>query len=323
VIDGGTNDGPGYSATIRALDIDDGSVLWGPVPIPDSTYGTVELAYGGGRLFAMNQRAQLRALDAATGDIVWTMTPPGQTSAGRALTHAGGAVYGTTYGNGQTNVFAASADDGSILWTSLGGSVDSAPIVHGDRVYVAGPGGMTYAFDRSSGARAWVRDTGMSGGGGGTMALHDGRLYATAGLNAAILDAATGAVLAPFTSTSSSLPTFWGDDRIQRVPYDRASNFGPVAATHEPTGVVRWTEDGDDPTFRAGYKGNPVVIGGDVFVATRYGVVDRYRISDGARTWRATIPKADTEDEPGAVNSLTIGNGLLLVQTQGQITAYG
>jgi outer membrane protein assembly factor BamB len=51
--------------------------------------------------------------------------------------------------------------DGSLIWTTVVGGVDSSPVVAKGVVYVGSDDGNIYALDASTGVYLWVRD--MSG----------------------------------------------------------------------------------------------------------------------------------------------------------------
>ena len=57
-----------YGTDLYALDQTTGNVAWGPVDL-GGTYSVGHLTYDGGRLFALNFDAVLRAFDPLTGDL--------------------------------------------------------------------------------------------------------------------------------------------------------------------------------------------------------------------------------------------------------------
>jgi eukaryotic-like serine/threonine-protein kinase len=88
------------------------------------------------------------ALDAATGDTVWTAGDQfGQIIASPVV--AGGVVY-VGYNSGL--VQALDADTSVTLWDAqAGASIYSSPAVAGDRLFVASNDGKVQAFDAGSG----------------------------------------------------------------------------------------------------------------------------------------------------------------------------
>jgi outer membrane protein assembly factor BamB len=130
---------------------------------------------------------RLRAVDAATGDALWTATAGGvapATTAGVVSTgvrgidiedgavrwrfEAGGGVSppavvdNTVYvGSDDSYLYALAADTGAIEWAALtDGPVRATPAVEGDAVYVGTLEGTLYAFDRDDGSERWSVDVG-------------------------------------------------------------------------------------------------------------------------------------------------------------------
>ena len=302
---------------VWALDIDDGSVLWGPAVVPGSGRPQVGLVYGDGTVFALTDSKVLTAFRADDGAQRWSMTLPEQYTSSGALTYDRGRVYANAAGNAPVQ-FAVDATDGSVLWSrTLIGS--AAPTVDGDDVYIADARTSTYKVARDTGATTWFHDVGGSGTSSWDTAFHEGRLYVQGAGDGAVIDAATGSVLAPFTAATSSMPTFSGTTRIQRIQRDPADPYGALVATDEATGDQLWNTVPDED----GLEANPVAIGEQIFIGGFRGTVFRFRTSDGATDWHAVVPTPAGDTYPPQIDSLTIGDGLLVADSGKQITAFG
>src|SRR5512135_307063 len=184
----------GYGTNLYALDSRNGSIVWGPVPL-GGTYYWSGCCYDFGMVFALNYSGLLRALDANTGQVVWSRQLPGQSAFSSAPTTYKGVVYAGGAGSGGT-VYAVSQLDGAVLWTaSVANGDQSSPAVSDDGVYVSYACAMSYKFNPQNGAKLWNFSTGCSGGGGKNPVLYNGKLYVRDSAANYILDAATGTSL--------------------------------------------------------------------------------------------------------------------------------
>lgn len=156
-----------------------------------------------GKLFtnSANDYADVEARDAASGRLLWSSkpcigTPASCTIASVAapLAAGDGIVYMTNHNAGMA---AYEASTGRQLWSRVvgPGSIDSAPVVEGDVVYVsvAMHDGRLYALNRRTGAELWWAPTGYYNH--STPALADGLLYVGSdGQGVTAVDAKTGAI---------------------------------------------------------------------------------------------------------------------------------
>jgi outer membrane protein assembly factor BamB len=123
---------------------------------PENIVGSGGLAYADGRLFVSTAFANLYALDARTGKIVWRrrLSGPMRTSP----TVSDGRVYQVTV---DSRVHALSAEDGRRLWNhtaieeSSGILGDASPAVAADVVITAYPSGEIYAIRQVNGRTMW------------------------------------------------------------------------------------------------------------------------------------------------------------------------
>jgi len=145
---------------VSAQDATTGSRLWRFDPQPEkadySTFGGGVAALGN-RVYVATGYAEVLALDAATGKVVWRKSVPSPLHS--PPTVADGRVFVVTVEN-QLEVLAA--DDGRLLWTHeglpetaglLGGA---SPAVDGDIVVVAYSSGEIFALRSENGRPLWT-----------------------------------------------------------------------------------------------------------------------------------------------------------------------
>jgi outer membrane protein assembly factor BamB len=124
---------------IYALDARDGTVLW------DDASGDIEPVFSGGVIYAANpgvEAWQVEAIDAETGERLWTLDTPGQTH----LTPAGDTLYAGV----ATSVYALDAATGRPRWRMrIGGSIYSEVAVAGGLLYAGGQDGGLYQIDQT------------------------------------------------------------------------------------------------------------------------------------------------------------------------------
>lgn len=114
----------------------------------------------GGRIFAVDTNARLRAFDAQTGARVWEVDL-GVSGEGSGAVWGGGVsvdsetVYAT---NGLGDVAAVSAANGSILWKKRpGGPLRGSPGIGLGNIYVVSPDNQLYALKASDGSQEWTQ----------------------------------------------------------------------------------------------------------------------------------------------------------------------
>ncbi len=143
---------------VAALDLG-GKARWEKQVAPSGDHLDVDsLQLDGARLYAAAYSGAVLALDARTGDTVWTAQAP----AAARLALTAGLVVAVT----PASVLALAQNDGSVVWTSpLEGAPASEPIASGRWVLVpAGSGGLRW-LEAASGRVLRVFDpgTGVSG----------------------------------------------------------------------------------------------------------------------------------------------------------------
>jgi outer membrane protein assembly factor BamB len=304
--------GNSYGTRLYALDIDDGSVLWGPI-VNQATYFRAGLTAGEGRVYQIDYDGVLRAFDETNGNELWSRDLPGQYSFSSPPTYEDGTVYIGGSGSGGT-LYAVDAASGAVNWTAPVDNGDqSAPAVDDTSVFVTYACGVAHKFDRASGVMAWTKYEGCSGGGGRTGVLHGGRLYVRDFQYQKIRDAGSGDAVGTF---GSQLAPSFDDGRRLEV----ADNT--LQAVDEATGSVVWSR-----TVTGGIVTAPVVTGGRVFVGSSAGKAYGYDTATGTLEWSASAGASfewpDEHNVSGPLAGSGIGNGLLVMATSRGLVAFG
>jgi outer membrane protein assembly factor BamB len=166
-------DGTAFAAysdgTAAALDVKNGAARWERRISPPGDHLDVDaLALDGGRLYAAAYSGAVLAIDARTGETIWSFQAQGATQ----VALAGGLVVAVT----ASSVHALSPVDGSAVWTTpLGGSPGGTPALAGKWLLVpTGAGGLRW-LEASTGRalRSFEPGTGILG----SPAVAEGRVY--------------------------------------------------------------------------------------------------------------------------------------------------
>ena len=296
-------------ATLFALNEADGSAAWGPVTLPQNSL----LAYDNSAVFALGSGGAIEAFDASSGAQRWTAQLPGSGFQSYP-TAANGSVYIAASGA----LLAVSEQSGAVLWSqSVLGSGDSSPVVTSGGVYLAYPCPEVYDFDPASGALIWhvgPSSCTLQAGGPRTAVLSNGRLYVRNSPSGLVLDAATGAQLGVFRSTS--LPAFSGSMAF----YTEESS---VEGWDLTTGSLVWRWDADanqagngGPRYYGSPTSPPVVVNG--FVLFGFGQ-NAYALdgSTGRQAWSGVLGVSNS------VVTVSAGEGLVALAGGGAVTVYG
>ena len=307
----------GQGSSVFALDGRTGENVWGPFNLGRTFSPRAGLAYGQGLLFAQNYDGLLRAFDARTGHLWWTIDLPGMYSFTSAPTYANGVVFVGGAGVGGT-VYAVGATDGVLRWTrDAGGNPDSPLAVSADRVYLSNADN-THAFAQPSGAPVWDSDEGYDTGpvGGATPVLSNGRVWlrdtGTLYPVSTTLDAVTGALGPSFTAAYA--PAFDG-------PTGYFVTDGVLQARDIPTREVLWSFRGDSSLATP-----PLIANGHVYVGDELGTLWALDARTGAPVWSDDVGDAlqgfaeSNYDRP--VPGLGAGQGMVVVPAGKVVVAY-
>lgn len=112
----------------------------------------------GERIFTMDPRSNIRALDASTGRQIWrkNLTPTNEKIGegfGGGLAYEGGKIIVTT---GFGTVVALNPDDGTVFWSkSIGVPIRSSPTAANGKVFFVTTEGRFYALSSTDGTTLW------------------------------------------------------------------------------------------------------------------------------------------------------------------------
>ena len=308
----------GYGTVLHALDARTGEDSWGPVAL-GGTYWWSALAYGGGRVYAVNYDGVLTAFEAATGTPAWSVQLPGQYSFTSPPTYAGGMVYTGGAGSGGT-LYAVDAGTGAVVWTRPVANGDhSSPAVTATGVYVSYACERTYAFTPDTGAPLWEHDTGCSGGGGRTPVVADRGLWIrdVAGAAQTVLNLADGTVRGTFgTGGRTPAPAFRG-----RTGFFVDNGVLQARSTATPL-TAKWTFAGDGQITSA-----PIVVNGYVYVGSATGQLWAVDPKTGTAVWSTAVGAAinapDEHNVSQPLTGLAAGQGRLVVPASTLLVSYG
>jgi outer membrane protein assembly factor BamB len=253
--------------SVRAISASDGGTVWrvGTTPEGKSGFDFLHpfntnnmaragfgggLAADGGKIFAATGYGTVLALDAKTGEPVWTKKL--DIPIREAPTAADGRVFVV---NSESELYCFNAADGSQLWTQKGLPENAAvltsasPAVSGNYVYVPYPSGEIAAIDVKTGQQKW------------TEALAKGKITNSA-------TAAVGEAARPVVDGSAVFAM---------------SRGGQLIATSKDKGERLWTRD------IAGSQ-TPWVAGEAIFVVDISGKLIALNRKDGKARWVTPLP---------------------------------
>ncbi len=224
----------------------------------------------------------MHAFDQGTGEEHWKTPVDGPV--GGAAAWAGGLVVIAT----ESTAYGLDPAAGRIAWQAdLPGAVTRSIAATNDFVFCPLSGGLVVALRTRDGTMAWQARVAPDGD-GGTPAVAEGLVFASAGLDNP--DPSTRAVVALNASdgsqrwrhTSSSGEVLYAPAVVDGRAFVVAED-GSVAALDAATGEERWS------SAVAGIDALPAVWGSTVYVATMGGSLEALDTSSGARTWQVAI----------------------------------
>jgi outer membrane protein assembly factor BamB len=315
----------GSLVNLYALDAQNGSIVWGPVLIPEGFYWWAAAAYDNGMIFVVPntisglQSGAMYAFAASDGHQIWNTLLPGQYFFTAPPVAKNGVVYTGGAGVGGT-VYAIRETDGTLLWTaSVENGDNSSPVVTSKAVYVSYVCPQTYDFKPKTGALIWHYSGPCEGGGGATPVLYKNLLYvrdwsrSINGHNGDILDAVAGTYVGGFDADFA--PAFQGKNGF----YVQSSGLNAVNAA---TNTTVWTAT---PAQGDTYSSPPIVVNGVVYVGTYEGNLLGYRAGTGKRVVSLNMGYSIAAAETGSVGSpesgLGAGQGILVVPASTHLIA--
>lgn len=188
------------AAEALALEPANGTLVWRvPLPGPSRSAPTVE----GGRVFAVTADNRTVALDASTGERLWSHSGTSDEAGilGASSPAVDASVVVVPYTSGE--VYAMRVENGRVLWSdrlvaprstaaiARIAHIRARPIMSDGRLYVVSHSGRTAAIDMRTGARVWQQD---AGGGTSPWLAGDWLFLVTSRAEAVALSATDGRV---------------------------------------------------------------------------------------------------------------------------------
>ena len=292
--------GDGSGTELYALNKNTGKTVWSQQIT--STYPWSNAAYDAGQVFVVNSDGGLTAFNATTGALNWSEQLPGQYFFTSPPTASNGVVYVGGAGSAGT-LYAVSETSGAVLWTqSVANGDDSSPALNASSVFVSYACGLTYSFNRTSGAEQWFSNSSCEGGGGKTAVVSGGKVYARdPDLGNKLLNARTGALLGTFQAGPA--PAFDGSTGL--FLYN-----GTLTASSGSATLWSFTGDG-------GLDTAPIAVGDTAYVGSSSGELYGLNVTSGSVVWSTNVGAAiSAPDEQNVAQPLTglgAGRGLLVV----------
>lgn len=236
-----------------------------------------------GKLFFLDADHRVHALDAQTGDRLWSerLRPESgrdRIARGGGVAAGGGRVFVTT---GFGFAVALDANSGAEIWrTSAGAPFHSAPTVSGGRVYATTNDSELVAMDVNTGEVAWT---------------HQAIAEPARILSAPSVAIDNETIIAPFASGELTALLAANGRRLWTDSLSRTGRLTSLSAIND-------------------IAGRPVVDGGVVYAASHSGILAALDIRSGQRVW--SRPFASTQTP--AVS----GDTLFAVSVDGEFAAF-
>lgn len=299
--------------SVYALDVNTGATLWGPLD-HSSNQRWAAHTYANGKLFVITASGLLRAIDAATGAVIWSVQMPGNMGYSAPPVAVNGLVYLSSGANGQ--MLAVDQQDGSILWTApVANGMDSSPTVGANGLF-ASYACNTYRLDPVSGDTLWhYRGSCASGGGGTTAVLAGNKLFAA-------VSTGSGNAFTTFNVSDGAIVSGFAPGARPAVAGGTAYfvSSGVLYAVDIATNAPRWTY-GADPTLSTA----PLVIDNMVAVGSSTGAVYLIDATTGSLLWSGQAAAGVNQTFEGAAvmpSGLGAGSGFLLVPGGTTLTGW-
>lgn len=320
----------GSDGRIHAFNRDTGARVWtSDADMSDdmrpSAFGG-GVSYDDGRLYATNGAGEAKALNATTGEVIWTATPAGPLRGSPTI--AFGQIYVMTQDN---QIIALDSADGDVLWNESGSSAQSgvfgvaAPAAGQGTVIAGYSSGELSAYRYENGRTLWADALARTNISTTVSSLTDidadpiidsGRVYALGqGGRMAAYELVTGQRIWELNLAGISTPAIAGEWIFTLTDDAR------LLAIARSTGRVRWItqlqqfrneEKRKDPIFWTG----PVLAGGQLWVASSRGEV--LRVSAGEGSVQAFADIGESVSLPPVVAN----NVLYILDDSGTIHAW-
>jgi outer membrane protein assembly factor BamB len=287
----------------------------------------------GGRVYAMDARAQVTALSSG-GGVLWTvdLRREGESSeiSGGGLAIGGGTLFATT---GYGELVAVDAATGGIRWRQrVGAPIAGSPTVDGSLVYVAGRDSSGWAVRAADGRVEWqLPGTPTNSGtiGAAAPALAGENVifpFPSGEIGAALREAgtrvwATSVVGERRGRAYAGIDGLTGEPAVAGGTVFVGNQGGRSAAFDAATGLRLWTA-------REGAYGPMLPAGNAVFLISDAGRLVRLDAATGETVWAVNLPYF-TQDKPKRFEDITAhygpvlaGGRLMVVSGDGAIRLF-
>ncbi len=263
--------------------------LWSDAIPSVADYLNLKPALDQDRLYVAGGHGQVRALDAATGDAIWTVDLEVPLSAGPGVGE-GLVLLGTS----DAEIIALSAEDGELRWRSrVSSEILATPVAAFGRVVARTLDGKVIGLDAKDGIERWryLRDAPVLSLRGESSPVLNG-LQVLCGMDGGklvALDVRTGQLawestiaLSTGRSELDRLVDIDGDPVIYRGSVYVTAYQGGVAALGEYSGTVLWRRE------LSAYS-QPATEGDELYVADADGVIHAFDNQTGASLWQQNL----------------------------------
>ncbi|GGE88660.1 outer membrane protein assembly factor BamB family protein [Sphingomonas prati] len=286
----------------------------------------------GNRVYVMDTEAVVRAIDAATGGVVWSsrLTDPAgneRSLFGGGVSVDGDRLYAT---NGVGDVVSLEAATGKVVWKKRpGGPLRGAPTVSNGNVYVVSPDNQLFALNQATGETIWNES---------------GTLEAAGVFGVAAPAAAQGTVVAGFSSGELTAYRYengravWQDalsrtsistavSTLSDIDADPVIDGGRVYAVGEGGRMVALELTTGQRLWELNVSGiaTPSVVGDWIFVVTDDARMLCIQRATGRIRWISQLPRWRNEEKKkgliGWTGPVLAGDRLLVVNTQGEMAS--
>ena len=253
--------------------------------------------YADGVIYLPNGDGRIRAIDAATGEVLWAYRAKPASSVFSSVAVAEGVVYAGIEGN---RLYALDAGTGGVLWSvKTKGTVWTAPLVVGDSLYFASQNGFFYAMQISSRSQQWKLKTKRRSL---WPAVYDsGTLFFAAESVLYALDAETGSQKWKIQRPAAE---WWGAPAFADGRLYAGGGDGRFYAIDAATGAVVWSAPAGGDVWSA-----PAVADGTVYVGNRDMLVRAFDAGTGELRWLAQTEDWAVTDPVIAENVIYIAVG--------------
>jgi outer membrane protein assembly factor BamB len=297
-----------YGNRLYALNQQTGAIIWGPIAISGTYFGS-GLTYDNGRIFVLMFDGIVRGFDASNGAPLWSAQLPGYWYEASPNAY-GGIVFAT----GNAGLSALDEATGTILWTAnSGGTTDwASPAVSSEGVYLQTGDCVASNHDPVVGTELWRSQS----------PCHTPWGYASILKNGTFFGRTTGS-LNLFNAATGQFRVELGSERAPSITDNAviALNAGTLSSTRLSDLAQTWTFTGDGHLVTA-----PVVVNDTVFVGSSSGKVYGLNASTGTQIWLGTSPVPITADSenggPQPPSGPAAGENMLIFTAGNSLVAW-